>query len=204
MFSYSGGRVIRSVNGSSITGGCSDIRFDSNRVTCFRPTSSILFDENVPTLTGLDGDMWASQLLTVEAPGNNVEFTFNFTDTPGYTGVGGAEVVMFNCPELGISVETFTFTTTSGTRSVNPTTTSCDSLVTVQLPSTVIFPQQVITLQCNLPSTSTWVHLAEVTFFTDVFTSSPTTQETTNSKHKIHTCFCVTCKLLTIELTPSF
>ena len=186
MFSYSGGRVIRSANGSSVTGGCSNIRFEANGVTCSRPTSSILFDGNIPTLTGLDGDMWASQLLTVEAPGNSVEFTFDFTDTPGYTGVGGAEVVMFNCPEWGISVETFTFMTTSGIKSVNPTTTSCDSLMRVQLSSAVSSSQQVITLQCNLPSTSTWVHLAEVTFFTDVFTSSPTVQETTNTLDSKH------------------
>ena len=195
MFSYSHKKnVISAANGSSITGGCSNITFESNRTICFRSTRSFLFDGNVPTLTGLDGDMWASQLLTVEAPGNNsVEFIFNFTDTPGYTGVGGAEVVMFNCPEWGISVETFTFTTSSEIRSVNPTTsTSCDFLVTMQLPSAVSSSQQVITLQCSLPSTSTWVHLAEVTFFTDVFTSSPTVQETTNSKHKIPTCFCVT------------
>ena len=183
IFSYSHERVIRAENGSSITGGCPNIIFETNVAICSRSTRSFLFDGNVPTLTGLDGDMWASQLLTVEAPGNSVEFIFNFTDTPGYTGVGGAEIVMFNCPEWGISVETFTFMTTSGTRSVNPTTTSCDFLVTVQLPSVVSSSQQVITLQCSLPSTSTWVYLAEVTFFTDVFTSSPNMQETTNSKH---------------------
>ena len=61
-------------------------------VICSRPT---LFDGNVPILTGLDGDMWASQLLTIEVPGNSVEFTFHFTDTPGYARVREVEVVMF-------------------------------------------------------------------------------------------------------------
>ena len=49
-------------------------------VTCSRPTNSILFGGNVPTFTGLDGNMWASQLLTIEAPDNSVKFTFYFTD----------------------------------------------------------------------------------------------------------------------------
>ena len=68
------------------------------------PTSSVLFDGNVSTLTGLDGDMWASQLLTINTTANTAEITFDFTDTPDYTGVERVEVVMFNCPEWGISV----------------------------------------------------------------------------------------------------
>ena len=187
MFSISGGGVIKSVNGSSVNGGCSDI---GNGVTCSRPTNSILFDGNVPTLTGLDGNMWASQLLTVEASGNNVEFTFDFTDTPGYTGFIGVEVVMFNCLKWGISVRTISLMATSRTRntqsSISFSTTSCDSLVRVQLSSAVSSSQQRVTLQFNLHSTSTWVHLAEVTFFTDVFTSSPTVQETTNTLDSKH------------------
>ena len=189
VFSYSVGIGIRPANGSSVTGSCLDVRFGVTEVICFRPTSSILFDGNVPTLTGLGGDMWASQLLAIEAPGNSVEFTFNFADTPGYTGVRGVEVVMFNCPEWGISVESLTLRATSETRNIlttiSVTTTSCDSLARVQLPRTISSSLQVITLQFNLPSTSTWVHLAEVTFLTDVLTSPPDTiitiQGTTNT-----------------------
>ena len=185
MFSYSGGGVL-SANGSSVTdGGCSGNIYG---VTCSRPTSSILFDGNVPTLTGLDGDMWASQLLTIEVAGYNiVEFTFNFTDTPGYTGFMRAEVVIFNCPEWGISLRTITLMATSRTRNTQTSiSTSCDSLVRVQLPSAVSSSQQIVTLQFDPYCTSTWVHLAEITFFTDVFTSSPTVQETTNTLDSKH------------------
>ena len=100
----------------------------NNRLTCITPTSSVLFDGNVPTLTGLDGDMWASQLLTTA---NTAEITFGFTDTPDYTGVGSVEVVMFNCPEWEISViiiSLFSASSISGSRtfiaSFLPTTTS--------------------------------------------------------------------------------
>ena len=82
--------------------------------------------------------MWASQLLTINTTANTADITFDFTDTPDYTGVRRVEVVMFNCPEWGISVKTislFDATSTSGSRtfvtSISPTTTSCDSLVRV-------------------------------------------------------------------------
>ena len=48
---------------------------------------SVLFDGKVSTLTGLDGNLWASQLLTINTTANTAEITFDFTDTPDYTGV---------------------------------------------------------------------------------------------------------------------
>ena len=50
------------MNGSSATGHCSNY---ANGV-CNDPASSVLFDGHIPTLTGLDGDTWASQLLTIQ------------------------------------------------------------------------------------------------------------------------------------------
>ena len=105
------------VNGSSSTGRCSNFIRSITRQNCLTPTSSVLFDGNVPTLTGLDGDMWASRLLTINTTVNTAEITFDFTDTPDYTGMGRVEVVMFNCPEWGISVRTislFSATSTLG------------------------------------------------------------------------------------------
>ena len=126
------------VNGSSSTGRCSSFNHSITRPICTTPTSSVLFDGNVPTLTGLDGDMWASRLLTINTTANTDEITFDFTTTPNYTGVKRVEVVMFNCPEWRISVrliQLFSSTFTSGNRnfvtSISPTTTSCDSLVRV-------------------------------------------------------------------------
>ena len=79
---------------------------------------------------------------------------------------------MFNCPEWRISVRTislFHATSTKGSRtfvtSISPTTTSCDSLVRVCISSTVNSFKPVLTLVFTLPSTSNWVHLAEVTFY---------------------------------------
>ena len=161
------------VNGSSSTGRCSSYNIISNsRQNCLTPTSSVPFDGSVPTLTGLDGDMWASQLLTINTTVNTASITFDFTDTPDYTGVGRVEVVMFNCPEWGISFSTislFSATSTSGSRiyltSISPTTTSCDSLVRVCISHTVSFIQPVLTLVFTPHSTSNWIHLAEVTLY---------------------------------------
>ena len=170
------------VNGSSSTGRCSSFIRSNTKIWCTTPTSSVLFDGNVSTLTGLDGDMWASQLLTINTTVNTAEITFDFTDTPDYTGVGRVEVVMFNCPEWGISVRTislFTATSTSGSRiivtSIFPTTTSCDSLVKVCISHTINSIRPVFTLVFIPPSTSNWVHHAEVTFYASGSTCPPDT-----------------------------
>ena len=171
------------VNGSSSTGRCSYVIYLHY---CTTPTCSALFDGNVPTLTGLGGDaMWASHLLTINTIANTTEITFNFTNTPDYTGMGRVEVVMFNCPEWGISVKTislFSAISLSSSRnfetSISPTTTSCDSLVRMYISHNVSISRPILTLVFNLPSTSNWVHLAEVTFY--VIDSQ--TQEITTGK----------------------
>ncbi len=87
-----------SVNGSSEDGNCN--LTSSERVRCREPTTSVLQDGIIPTLTGLDGDMWASQLLTINTTESNIDITFNFRNiTPSYDGLESVEVVMFNCPE---------------------------------------------------------------------------------------------------------
>ena len=128
------------MNGSSATGNCSSVTFGTaagqfrSLSRCNAPTSGVLFDDNIPTLTGLDGDMWASQLLSrCNAPTSGVLFDDNiptltgldgdmwasqlltlqitteivsdFTDTPGYARMERVELVMFNCPEWGVAVQ---------------------------------------------------------------------------------------------------
>ncbi len=95
-----------SVNGSSEDGNCSLLV----TITCNEPTTSVLQDGIIPTLTRLDGDMWASQLLTINTTRLTTHVTFDFQDTPGYVAIGvqRVEVVMFNCPEWGISVDSIT------------------------------------------------------------------------------------------------
>ena len=125
-------------NGSSATGGCSDAipNLDSYSI-CATPTSSVLFDGVIPTLTALDGDTWARQLLVLGHPivGSGA---FNLNSNFENTEVGQVEVVIFNCPEwntvvrkinvkvprrtyYGLRYETVAF--------AYPTVLSCDSLI---------------------------------------------------------------------------
>ena len=139
--------------------------------TCSRPRSSVLFDGHVPKLTGLDGDMWASQLLTINTTQSLANVTFNFTDTPGYDRIERVEVVMFNCPQWGIASTTINLDgATARGQPFNilastpvSSLTSCESLMRVCLSANVSLP--LIRLQFALDQDSDWVHLAEVTFY---------------------------------------
>ena len=127
------------MNGSSKDGGCATFLPSSGQSECLDPTSSVLFDGNIPTLTGLDGDMWASQLLPLQSHnGASQGIVSAFTNTPNYEGVERVELVMFNCPEWGIEVQNIRLlagTSAPASRSVvgtfSPNITSCDSLVRV-------------------------------------------------------------------------
>ena len=162
------------MNGSSATGNCFSVTttFSDGPSRCDAPASSVLFDGNIPTLTGLDGDMWADQLLTLSTT-NQVrrDITFDFIATPGFIGVVRVQLVIFNCPERGISVQTvrlLTASSLSGDRSVVgtfnvPNITSCDSLVRICISQNI--EQPVIALEFIPSPGSNWTHLAEVTFY---------------------------------------
>ena len=161
-----------SVSGSSATGHCSSVSSNGTASTCADPTSSVLFDGVIPTLTGLDGDMWASQLLTLQrAASTRTTVLFDFTDTAGYVGLSGRlEVVMFNCPKKGISTSTIRVhisSSPSGNQTtlmvVNTGITSCDSLVRVCIPISTVQPT--VTLEFVIGTTYNMVYLAEVTFY---------------------------------------
>ena len=156
------------MNGSSVTGNCSEFvpGFTGGLSRCDAPASSVLFDGNIPTLTGLDGDMWVGQLLTLETTNEfRREIVSEVTDL-----VTRVEFVIFNCPEWGISTQTIRLATalsSSGTKSLRqsfnvPTITSCDSLVRICI--SVFITQPVVYLEFIPPPDSTWTHLAEVTF----------------------------------------
>ncbi len=124
--------------------------------------------------------MWASQLLTINTDSSTTDIGFDFEATPGYVGVQRVEVVMFNCPEWGISVDSITLygstvVTSIGNvlATISPTITSCDSIVRVCscISRPVIF--ELLTLSFQLSSASTWVHLAEVSFYGACFTCPP-------------------------------
>jgi hypothetical protein len=164
------------VNGSTVTRHCpGGITLGGGTNICNEPTTSVLFDDGIPALAGLDGNMWAGGLLTLQRKGNpQVQLSFSFAEED-YVRVGGVEVVVFNCPEWEVAVQSIGVTgamATSGCSSllnvVQPTTTSCDSLVRVCIQLRTSSP--VLTLHFFYPADARWVHLAEVTFYN---TSSP-------------------------------
>ena len=165
------------MNGSSATGNCTSIPSSTSRALCTDPTSSILFDGHIPTLTGLNGDMWASQLLTMQITSSTdfFDFFFDFRETPGFTEVERVEIVMFSCPEWGIGVETiqvFEQNVLVLTRVLSINVTSCDSLVRFCLPYRTTIPAFGLRF---LSRDSNWVYLAEVTFFDRAGTCPPDT-----------------------------
>ena len=142
---------------------------------CPNPRTSVLFG-TIPTLTRLDGDQWANQLFTLKGP--SIEITFDFTGVSDYTGVEKIEVVMFNCPQWRIGLDTISIIDSStlvGSRHsigniTSTATASCDSLVRLCTNETSS-SQSFITLSFT---DFNWVHLAEVTFYSDFGSSSPT------------------------------
>ena len=86
------------VNGSSPNGPCNGATLDSSMVVCNAPQdNSLLFDGDIPVLTGLDGGQWASGLLTLNASGGIAEIKFTFNQR--FFLVNTVQVVMFNCPQ---------------------------------------------------------------------------------------------------------
>lgn len=172
---------IQTVNGSSITANCPNFTPNSGGTfTCLTPQESILYDGDIPTLTGLDGDMWANQLLTLQPsrPGITTLVAFNFKGLPDYSGVTRVEVAIFNCPEWGISVQSISLLeasdiTLAGTNiaTVTPTITSCDSLVRVCIARASFQPA--LGVEFLISPGSDWVHIAEITFYNEGRTCPP-------------------------------
>lgn len=160
------------MNGSS-TGNC-------NTSLCFERIH-FLADGLVPRLHGLDGNLWASQLLTLQTRARALNITLIFNTSSVYVREHKIEVVMFNCPQWGISAQTLRLlnsapTSQSGTllsvHNLDPTLVSCHSLVRVCLLKTVSSTAAII-LQFDLGLHSNWIHLAEVTVSTGHTTCPP-------------------------------
>ena len=163
-----------SESGSNVTGFCSSLA-DSGRV-CNAPLTSVLFD-GVPTLTGLDGVMWARQLLTFDTSVSPASITFNFTTAtdnngitlPLYTGIETIEVVMFNCPTRGIGAGNIAILADGSvidTIPLNDFSTSCDYLVRVCVDTTLSTSSQIITLNFN--SVLQRLYVAEISFYSNM------------------------------------
>ena len=161
-----------SESGSSETGFCSSLA-DSGRV-CNAPLTSVLFD-GIPTLTGLDGDMWARQLLTFDTSVSSASITFNFTsasDNNGittYTGLESIEVVIFNCPIRGIGTNNIAVIADGSdinTIFFGQNSTSCDYLVRACMDQAVSTTSQIITLNFN--SVFQRLYVAEISFYSSI------------------------------------
>ena len=157
------------MNGSSAVGHCSNVVIIESTTICTNPKSSVLFDGHFPTLTGLDGNMWANQLLTIQIVASpRVEITFGFHDTPTFTRV---EVLMFNCPQWELGVERIIITDQGeaiiAEAKPRHSTVSCDSLVRICLlpANTPRNDTRILILEFVISTNSCWVHLAEVTFW---------------------------------------
>ena len=144
---------------------------DSGRV-CNAPRSSILFD-GVPTLTGLEGDMWASQLLTLYTSTSFASITFDFTnptDTIGatfYLGVKVIEVVMFNCPAREIGTNSVQVSAQGLVKENIVVSKSCDYLVIGCSTAVSLSPStQPITL--SFSKTYPRLYIAEITFYSSM------------------------------------
>ena len=159
------------MNGSDEFGRCSSANihhfsFSGGNLFCTEPESSVLFDGIIPTLTALDSDMWASQLFTsnVEESDYYDDYVYLYmyfaTELDITPKVGRVEMVIFNCPEWGISVESIEIYIDKN-YIIFPNTTSCHSLVRL-CTDTELSNLPHISICFNLKSNSSWVHIAEV------------------------------------------
>ena len=159
-----------SESGSYETGHCSDVS-DSGRV-CNAPRSSVIFD-GTPTLTGLEGDMWASQLLTLNTSTSSASITFDFTnptDTNGptnYEGVSVIEVMMFNCPANGIGTNNVQILANGNSfDNIALSSSSCDYLVRGCSETFISSLSQPITL--SFSRIYARLYIAEITFYSSI------------------------------------
>jgi hypothetical protein len=164
---------IVSVNGSSRFGLCFDDTEDF--ASCNTPTTSVLFD-GIPTLSGLDGNMWASPLFTLS--GGEVALVFDFTMLPEYEGLTRIEVATFQCPEWGIGVSNIDMSVGNSIEGLDvdqsgevniSLVSSCESLVRVCIDINRGNNEVVGIAFTPLE----YAHLGEVTFINDVGTSCP-------------------------------
>ena len=204
--------VPTSVNGSSSSGHCVESINDYLSHTC--PTqTSVLFDGEVPMLSRLDGDMWASQLLTALTKRQFVQIIFDFAATDDYTGVERIEVVMFNCPEWGIRVnkvslleaESVLSFGTQVSETITTNDTSCSSLVRVRmaLSQRVTLPVLILKFSLSGNSSGEWIHLAEVTFLPPSSTNLTISNEEAGAPEDesgIATAVAVSCVLVVLLL----
>ena len=155
--------TVESINGSSSDGGCENSLDLRDIFNCQGERESVIFDAAVPNLTVSDfqGEDWARELLTIQTESSTFTLiVFQFLST--LVSVEAVEIVLFNCPQWGISIDTIRIQ--AGQDSILQDMrqlTSCDSLVSVCLPVNFTVNE----LEFVQRPGSDWIHLAEITIF---------------------------------------
>ena len=162
---------------------------ESPQATCLNPTSSVLFDGVIPTLTYLDEDTWAEQLMVLVDPFSQdipppLQFDIHFINIPDYTGVTRAEVALFNCPQwrtgLG-NIEVSQMQTLgnvfTSTIQTPITEVSCDTLTNVCI-TLEGYTSRLIRISLERLTGAAFVHLAAITFYPSGQSPCPMTTTT--------------------------
>ena len=174
-------------NGSSATGNCSDVPSWHTLSTCSSPASSVLFDGVIPTLTALDGNTWARQLMILQRAiyGDNSFQIYSSFHNTYYTWIRRVEVVLFNCPQWGTAVDKIDvafYRYHSRARYPNyyedsyyPTVFSCDSLIKMYMcfPHHEDFASTPNKARLRFYTSQQYVHIAEVSFYNDTSPYGP-------------------------------
>ena len=149
------------MNGSSINGSCSNLTMSGT--LCNDPRNSVLFDGVIPTLTGLDGNLWARQLLTFRGSRDfPPRITFYFSST--YLPVRAVEVVVFNCPSKEIGTNGIDIIGDGGLiLHITVTASSCQHFVRSCTNEQFFTSSPVIILEFS--GNYHWIYLAEVVFY---------------------------------------
>lgn len=153
--------TVMSINDSLSSGGCNDFTSTPFTFDCKQETGGVIFDGLVPNLTtsALQGNEWARDLLTILTdPSGHTVMRLMFFSRP--ISVEAVEIVMFNCPEWGISVDNVQILGIVDQNNLR-LPTSCDSLVSVCLPVR-IRDWPLVQVQFMQGPGSDWIHLAEV------------------------------------------
>lgn len=143
---------------------------------CSQPSTSVLFDYDISSdISGLDNTSGASGLLTLYSNTHGKTLDFDFTQTPGYSGIRRIEVVMFNCRQRGtatLSIQVLGAESQSSFHRLlkliaftdpNSEIITCDSLVRICISHSTTLP--VLIIQFNTLDRTDRVHVAEVTFY---------------------------------------
>ncbi len=181
-----------SIHGSSESGHCSNmsVTMDGSQV-CSTPQSSVLFDGVNPSLTGRNSNThWASQLLVLDLS-STITFVFSPPGSGALNNITAFEIIMLNCPQELMGVESVRLEFGSSVHNVKFEQTSCDHLIRVcdsfsPITANTITLSYLVQVTLNLPAR---YYLAEVSFYNSTRSDCPSSNiVNTSSSSATPTC----------------